>query len=176
MNALGQNIEKIVRQAVALGATEVLDQLRETLTEESGEAPAYLEWFEFVWEHEVSMSAVRKVARMIEEAGDKALAADFAVLVHMAKYRWEVARQKSKAKLHNRRNVGKRWERQRSELRHAWEISKAKQMMAVGEDRNSILDKLVGPASSKTTEERARLSRVLLKAGALPRARRKRPT
>jgi hypothetical protein len=174
MTNLGEQIDSMVKRAVATGNTEALDRMREAITATSDAMPSLLERFELVWEYEVSMAAIRKLAVMIRESGDHDLEADFAVLVSSTRYRWEAATRGAKAKIQNKENVRRRWQRQRNESRYATEIRRAKLMTAAQKDRDEILDVLVGPASSKTSEARAKLARVLLKAGALEPVRRKR--
>lgn len=128
----------------------------------------------FEWEAAVVQRGARKLAAIVEAAGDDELRDDFKLMLLVMQMRYELGAESEKHRFRPLRAARSRWEAQRNAAVFAPQIKTAKLMMLGGSTRDEILDVALGKRRNRT-RERQEMARVLRNANALPYARRRKP-
>jgi hypothetical protein len=175
MTSLNEQMYDVVRRAVQQGDTAVLEHFRAFLKAKTDKySRDMLAMFERTLEYEIGMAAILKLVPMVEAAGDAKLDADFTVLMRSVRKRWEYAAAEARQALVNTQCSNRHWADRRNAVRYASQIKRAKDLMALGHDREHILDLTYGEKTEENANDRASFARILKAAGGLPPARRKR--
>lgn len=171
MSSITKAIQNFVAYAMSTGDWSVVEAMRTELQADDSLSKALLERLEI----EVLIArAMRGVSNLMPLLADREeLASDVVAMLELAKQRIELAGRESQTALSARAGLRKRWANASNAALYADAIRKAKDMMAVGNDRKQIIAVVKREKCVKGMPSE-KLLRILRENKALPTARKKR--